>query len=86
MLAKIREKLKASLFSSETGGVLNYLTLSVSDPSVRKEVKTYRAAEFNRLFFVFNIFNVYNFVQQLFTYSTSSETNTELFYLINSIF
>jgi len=58
------------MFSPETGGVFNYLTLSVSDKTVRTEVQKYRAAEFNRLFVIFNFFSAFNFAQQVITYST----------------
>ena len=73
------------MYSPETGGVLNYLTLCVSDPEVRKEVHAHRAKEFNKLFWPFNLLSLFNFLQQIITF-TSQKRKTELFFLVNSIF
>jgi len=85
MLSKIRSFIRSNLYSPATSGVLNYFTLDVSDPVLSNEVKSYRADEFNKLFVYFNIFTVYNFIQQVLTFCSPSKEKTELFYLINSI-
>jgi hypothetical protein len=41
-LQRIRRLLHAKLYNEETGFMLNYLTLSISDPAVTKEKLIHR--------------------------------------------
>ena len=57
-MKRIRRLLHSKLYDEETGFIMNYLTLSISDPAVVKEKTIHRGNQFRRFVNALIVFSV----------------------------
>lgn len=57
-------------YSPKTGGMLNYLTLKISDAEVERKLRILKAEQFNKIVLICAFFSVLNTLYWIFLYST----------------
>jgi hypothetical protein len=65
-MLKVKEKIRAKLYSEETHGLLNYLTLTIADKEISKDYEKLRTDRFNSMFwpqiFLYASFNIFGWL------------------------
>jgi hypothetical protein len=72
---RIRRFVRKHLYHEETGFLLNYLTLTIDDPSIERELVLHRGAQFKRIVTPTTIFSLLSLLSTIYSFFVQKSGN-----------